>query len=86
MQPSSLAHKYWVQFSMIHGNKVGQGVMEVSREMPVCGERDVEEMSRAVKKALVDNQGLDPAATIQVISWTKFEQPSVLVAHVLPQT
>ncbi len=77
-------HKYWVQFQVLQDGKGGAGVMEVSRELPITGERSVVEVANAIKETLIKHASLPTTAAVTIMSWCKFEEESILIASSLP--
>lgn len=71
--------KYWIEFRVAtaDGKHVGQGEVAINRELPITDENSLVEIAKAIKAGFPD---MPDTHRVQVISWLKFEEPSVVLA------
>lgn len=74
--------RYWVHFRIIlDEGRAATAEMEVTRDLPICVVADLQDIGNAIGAALMKEDKFPPGALgVQVISWIKFEEASIILA------
>jgi hypothetical protein len=80
--------KYWIRFQIMLAPQgggplqtVGQGDMEVQRDLPIADSNDLAGIAQVVAAQVIKEQPALVGATVQIVSWQKFEDATLVIAR-----
>jgi hypothetical protein len=80
--------KYWIRFQVMLAPQgggplqtVGQGDMEVQRDLPICDTNDLAAVAKVVAEQVLKQQPGLVGATVNIVSWQKFEDATLVIAR-----